>query len=301
MKILLANNILGGLTGSETWIYAMKEELESLNHEVITYTPNQNINNKEKIDLAIINHNTCLNKLKELDCIKIFTSHGILPELEQPIGGADIYVSVSEEVQFNLSKKGFKSVIIRNGINCDYFKKTRETNSAVKNILFSSNYKDKYSLRLEKILNLIGINITINGKIRAKILKAGKQLGIKIEIIGINNKISNVMEAINRADLVIGLGRTAYEAMACERNVIIYDYNGGDGFCTPEKMLEFRKNNCSGRRYKINFSVNQLKNEILKYNQENGKQLREYILNNNNIKKTTQEYLKIYYELTPKY
>lgn len=276
MKILLTNNTLENLAGSETWVKTMFESLEELGHQVGAYVASREDlligKTVENPDLAIINHNSCLNGLRHLNCKKIFTSHGIIPDLEQPVEGADIYVSVSEEVQDNLKKKGFESVVIRNPIDCDKFKSTRPINSTIKKVLFSSNYQ---------------------GYAKNVVIHTCQELGIELEIIGGYNRVSNIVEKINEADLVIGLGRTAYEAMACERNVIIFDYNGADGIATPESLLEFRRNNCSGRRYRKMFTVEDLKNEFSKYSQENGKRLREYILENNNAKKIVKQYLEL--------
>lgn len=271
MRILLTNYILGGTTGSETWTASMQQALESQGHTVYTRTA---ADESPKVDLAIINHNTCLEAFKHLDCPKIFTSHGVLPDLEQPVGGADIYISVSEEVQDNLKQKGFDSHIIRNGIDCNKYKATTPTSKVLKRVLFSSNYP---------------------GSARKKVAEACNQLGIEFETIGGPYRTTEVVEAINRADLVVGLGRTAYEAMACERNVLIYDYNGGDGMATPDSLVEFRKNNCSGRRYRHNYTVEDLKQLLLTYDQSLGKQLRSYILENNNIEHTSRKYLDVCY------
>lgn len=267
MKILLTNAFLGGKTGSETWVETMATELGK-EHQVYKWTPGNEI---PECEIAIINHNICLNKLKDLPIKKIFTSHGVIPDLEQPVQGADMYVSVSEEVQENLQTQGYESIIIRNGIDCDKFKSIQPVNQQLKNVLFSSNYPSK---------------------IEDKIFIVCEELGLNFRRIGAKNSTSEVVEAINEADLVIGLGRTAYEAMACERNVIIYDYNGADGYCTPETLLEYRKNNCSGRRYKKDYSIEDIKKELLKYNPTIGKELREYILQNNNIKLTSKQYLQ---------
>ena len=269
MKILLANYTIGGNTGSETWVYTMRNELKKGN-EVRIYTLDDILDYKP--DIAIINHNTCLFSLKYLPCKKIFTSHGIIPDLEQPIKGADVYVSVSEEVQQNLLAKGFESIIIRNPIDCEKYKSIKPTNEKLTNVLFSSHYQ---------------------GKALKVIKQACQELGLNLTIIGKGNQVDNPVDYINDNDLVIGLGRTAYEAMACERNVIVYDYNGGEGLITPETILEYRKNNCSGRRYKKDFTINDLKEELLKYNKDLGKDLREYILENNNIKKVAKQYLEL--------
>lgn len=270
MRILLTNYILGGQTGSETWVESLKHQLEKKGHEVRTRTAEQGVDFFPHI--AIINHNTCLDAYKFLPCKKIFTSHGVIPDLEQPVEGANFYVSVSEEVQQNLKDKGFSSVVIRNGIDCDKFYSTAPVHQTLQRVLFSSNY---------------------NSNARYKVKLACEELGIGFETIGGAHRTKNVLEAINRADLVVGLGRTAYEAMACERNVLIYDYNGGDGLATPESLLEYRKNNCSGRYNRHDYTVEDIKNLLKQYDPNLGKQLRNYILENNNMERVADEYLRL--------
>lgn len=270
MNILLTNYILGGQTGSETWTATLQTKLERAGHTVHTATDASNL--PDVYDLAIVNHNTCLATTKHLSCKKIFTSHGVIPDLEQPVEGADIYVSVSEEVQANLKAKGFDSVVIRNGIDCAKFQSTKPVNNTLTRVLFSSNYP---------------------GTARLKVKLACEQLGIQFETIGGSFKTNNVLEAINRADLVVGLGRTAYEAMACERNVLIYDYNGGDGLATPKTLVEYRKHNCSGRYNRHDYTVEDIKDLLLQYDPELGKGLRDYILENNNMEIVAKQYLEL--------
>ena len=270
MKILLMNYILGGQTGSETWTATMAEELENKGHEVTLKTDASRL--EDIYDLAIINHNTCLATTKHLSCKKIFTSHGVIPDLEQPVEGADVYVAESEEVQDSLKEKGFDSVVIRNGIDTEHYAPTRPVNRKLKNILFSSNYQSG----AEKIIK-----------------EACDKSSLNFNRIGGQNKTTQVLYELNKADLVIGLGRTAYEAMSCGRNVIIYDYNGGDGFAHPHLLPDFRYNNCSGRYNKHQYTADDLVELFSLYNQDTGRRLRNYIIENNNIKKTAQQYLDL--------
>lgn len=276
MKILLTNYSLGWLGGTQTWVMTMAEELVNLGHEVYLFAGDSNyslmpgyktIDPSIEYDLALINHNSCLTALDGLNVKKkIFTSHGILPELEQPIEGADIYVSVSEEVQKNLSDKGFPSVVIRNPINVDLFLPTK-VNEKLTNILYMSNYQ---------------------GKVLDIIKEASS--GYNLKVYGKNEQIDN-LTAMKDADLVIGLGRTAYEAMSMNKNVIIFDYNGADGLATPASLLEFRKNNCSGRRYGMKLNAEQLREMFELYSPELN--LRDYIIENNDVVKIAQQYLNL--------
>lgn len=283
MKILLTNYSLNWLGGTQTWVRAVAKELTSLGHEVHLFAgdgkydllPEYPHFDGGHYDLALINHNVCLGALvgTDIDC-KIFTSHGIIPHLEQPQTGADKYVSVSEEVQQNLLDKGFASSVIRNPIDTETYISKHPTNEKLTNVLFMSNYQGDARDVIEQACK--GLNLRIFGKSD----KGGEPT-------------QNVIDEMNWADLVIGLGRTAYEAMSCERNVIIYDYNGADGFVTPQAMPEYRKNNCSGRAYGKKYTVPDLRAILSLYDQNLGKKLREYIIENNNVKKVVQQYLDL--------
>lgn len=50
------------------------------------------------------------------------------------------------------------------------------------------------------------------------------------------------------------MGRGALEAMFCERAVIVFDYQGGDGLVTENNFEEIIKCNLSGRRFKSNIT-----------------------------------------------
>ena len=95
-------------------------------------------------------------------------------------------------------------------------------------------------------------------------------IGEILNFIAINkfeNQVWEIEKAINDADLVIGLGRSAYEAMACGRPVVIYDHRPyskcyADGYLKKECIEESLKMNCSGRRFKYELSSEELELEI---------------------------------------
>jgi len=94
----------------------------------------------------------------------------------------------------------------------------------------------------------------------------------------------------------VSLGRGAYEAMACGRNVLVFDsrhYMGllGDGFLTEENLEEAKRCNCSGRAFGKKFDVQSLIKEMKKYNPEQGDFNREHALENMNIQKQVERYL----------
>jgi len=106
----------------------------------------------------------------------------------------------------------------------------------------------------------------------------------------------DVEQYINESDLVVSLGRGAYEAMACGRNVLVFDsmhYMGmkGDGLLTQGNLEESKKCNCSGRSFGKKFTIQSLIDEMKKYDPEQGDFNREHALKNMNIQKQVERYL----------
>jgi hypothetical protein len=88
------------------------------------------------------------------------------------------------------------------------------------------------------------------------VAEACERLGLPLAIVGgpkdEEGRRWDVEVALNEADLVVGQTRCVLEAMACERNAIVcsgWDPAAGyglDGFVTPERYLEMRRNNLTG-------------------------------------------------------
>jgi hypothetical protein len=252
MKILVTNWRLNTQGGTEEWAKLMAQSLRYLGHEVDL----NDTEPKKQYDLAIINHldPKLINAKK-----KIYTCHGIIPKLERPREGADVYVAVSEEV------KDFHNcdVIIRNPIDTERFYPKKPVNQELKNILVISNNPIDMSI-------FSGLNVTR---------------------IGGDKRVPNPEAYINEADLVISLGRGAYEAMACNRNVLVYDYNGGDGLIDEESYYRFRENNCSGRYNGYKWTQNEL-TELLKGYKPH-LELRDIIEKEHDPIKIAKEYLAL--------
>jgi len=302
MKILLGNNHLCHYGGSETFTYTMAKELQRLGHEVhvltnkcffgamtdqLVYIGIRCIDKPEEdYDLIIVSHNAILQMILDsgIKGFKILTCHGIYSDLEQPIKGADAYVSISDEVWFHLDNLGYKSEIIHNGIDCERFKQVNTINSTLKSI--GSLCKDPKANELIK--------------------SVCDSLNLKFTSI---HDIWNVQDSINESDLIIGLGRSVYEGLACGRNVIAMDNRVyfestllycGDGLLTDENIGDSLKCNCSGRFFRKGFTQEMLIEEFKKYNPSLGEWGRQYALENFNIEKQIQKYLKLYEDFSSK-
>lgn len=289
MKVLVANHHLKDIGGSETFTYTLIEELVRRGLDVEYFTFHKGFTSqkieeklgvpfmsKNHYDLILANHNSCVEKLFPYG-YTIQTIHGIFPELEQPSPYADFYVSISNEIQNHLSVLGYPSILIKNGINLDRFKPKSTPNK-----------------KLTKILSLCQSD-EANNLIRNAIKNED------IELIDFNkhkNPIWEIEDYINSVDLVIGLGRSLYDAMACGRPVLCFDNRHqymdsfADGYLR-EIIYGAINYNCSGRFLKKQFTEEELLAEIKKYNANDGEFFREFAQKELCIKKNVDDYLNI--------
>jgi hypothetical protein len=64
---------------------------------------------------------------------------------------------------------------------------------------------------------------------------------------GDGRQSADVRAALADADVVIGYGRSILEAMACGRAAYVYDWNGGEGWVTPETYAAIEADGIAGR------------------------------------------------------
>ncbi|MBN1445117.1 MAG: glycosyltransferase [Candidatus Omnitrophica bacterium] len=304
MKILLTNYRLTMLGGSELFTWDIARELAK-NNEVFIYSPfcgdvaqkmqksglividNLGKIKSEKPDIIHAHHNIPALQARHFfpEVPMIFLSHGIIPFLETPPSidiNIQMYLAVSEEVKLNLISKNIpaeKIRIFRNFADTEKFRPITPINEKLKKVLIIASHVDG------KTLNLIK--------------KTCRKLNLKLDVIGKTAKcVWDVEKYINNADLVVALGRSAIEAMSCGRVVMVYGNSagviGGDGIITEDNVEELEKNNFSGRRYNLVYTLENFINEFLKYKPEIGFNNRKIVLTYFNLKDRIDELLKIY-------
>lgn len=294
MKILVGQFHLNTIGGTETFTYTLIKELVKQGHkvELITLHPGYVSNLIQQqfgivanqltynYDLSLVNHNVVVDKIRTLG-IKtkklIQTCHGTIPPLEKPSSNADYHVAISKEIEHDINLQGFtETSVIMNGIDCERFCPIKPLNEKITKIL-SLTQSEQSNIFLNDVCSILECQLQTLNKNR--------------------NPKFDIEHDINDADLVVGLGRSAYDALACGRPVFVWDnrsYQGslGDGYLTKESFSEFIKNNCSGRRYKKIYSPEQVANEINEnYNSKSSDIYRKLALNEFNITKQVQKYL----------
>lgn len=289
MKILLATRSLGELGGSEVWTVTMAKALRKLGHEVTVACRGKNnlLPDFPEVrlerphgdyDLGLFNHMSMLDKkeLRERCEMVIQTCHGVIPGEEKPHPAANIHVAVSEEVRDAIARKPgvTETYVIRNPINTSLFKPEIELNETPKRVLYISNNGDhRFGSLIEQGVRKAG----------AELVKLGRAYGRTLD----------PQEVMNSVDLVISLGRGAYEAMACGRPVVVADVRGGEGYVHPDFVWEWRKSNLSGRYNKHVVDVKWLVKEIGKYEPHHGAQLRTYVEAEHNDLSIARHYLAL--------
>ena len=295
MKVLVSNNTFSFTGGSETYAYCVIATLKKHGYDVDAFTTGAVTMVGEEIkklgvniftnelhhgyDVALSSHLSTTKYTTQVAEKVIQTCHGIYPALEQPDPNASNLVAISQEVNTHITAKGMDSTIIHNGVDCDRFSPIKPINTKLKKVL---------SLAHDQ-----GVNKLLAGACA----KAGIQFEWHNKYI---NPTFEIQKKLQEADLVVTLGRGAYESMACGRPVFVLDNRGysgqgmvGDGLLTPESIDKSLENNCSGRALKKRFDENLVLEEFAKYNSSLGEYFRDYALKNFNMDIQLQKYLSL--------
>lgn len=293
MRILFTNGKLDNIAGTETYGYALVEELHRRGHEIDVFSFNNGYVARKmskfaaiiddfqpKYDLMLVNHNNCHKLLldRSINGTLIRTYHGIYPPSEKPKHKADFNVAVSEETQNFLSQSGFESEIIRNGVNCERFSPISPIRPEIKRVL-SLVRSTKGNQILKKVCDKMDLELEIFAK--------SKERAWDIE------------KNINNSDLVVTIARGVLDAMACGRAVLVCDmrfyseHKTCDGMVLPKTINEMVKNNCTGRRFRKRWNSRTVRKNFGLYNQEMGEFNRQYALKHFNIKKQVDKYFDL--------
>jgi hypothetical protein len=209
-----------------------------------------------------------LNKCKVLQLLNSkFTT------LEYPVKGAK-YIAVSNEIKdFNKEKFGLDVPMYLNGIDLDRYKPNGELQQ-IPRVLSICQGDDKL---LEQACN----------ELNYEFKSVPKNVG---------SRIWNVEDWIKDADIVVGIGRSAFVGMACGKCVISWDNRGlnpntGCGYVKPQDFNKFSYSNLTGRGFPPIDTVDKIKNELLKYNLNDGVHNREIAEHHLNADKNAIIYL----------
>ncbi len=296
MNILLATHHLERTGGTEAFTYAMATSLKRQGYDVEYFCAKQGkvserieslgipFLSRKRYDLILLNHKPIADRLCGKGTI-IQTCHGVIPEIEQPSRYADIWVGVSEEVRKHVDSLGLPVTTIWNGIDCERFKPVIQLHDRLTTVLSLCQSEQAHAVVKECCEHL-----------NVEFLRADKQM----------DDVWEIEEMMNRADLVVGIGRSLYDAMACGRAIVSFDirnYNGqtsGYGYLSSENVNEAMTDNCVNRYASNPLDAASLEREIAKYKKEDGDFFRQFALRNLNIDVQSQRYIQLYNEYLEK-
>jgi len=231
----------------------------------------------------------------------------------------EFVISVSEDIKnhimnaFDVNEKIIE--IIPNGINTNKFKKTDEDQELMKNLELSPNaIRIMVVSRMDGKLGQIAIDLVKH----FEAIQSEKSLELIVvgdgdrfdelsatssnESIKILGKRSDINKIINLSDIIVAVSRSALEAMASERLVVLAGGEGYLGFFDKEILKDAYSDNFTGRNYDKDYSIDLLLRDIEKAIskvgcQEGdtlGKFSRDIILENYALDQTVLETIKIY-------
>ena len=306
MNILVASNNLK-TTGLGTFIYTQVSELISRGHnvDVVTFHDGKvgeklsshviELDNvKKSYDLILTHQNDITFELinRNVSGYVIFTVHGVIFDLndvpkKEILYYIDKVVCVSQAIQKFLSEKNIDSLLNYQLVDCERF--------SPKNMLREKNIKVLSMVRGSKSNSLIRCACEI---LDYEYIGWQKPVDYYFHLNDEDDVIFNVEDRINEADIVVGIGRIIYESLSCGRNALVFDdreYQGnlGDGMVTPDNIDNFIMDNFSGRYNNKSFSLEDLVEELKKYDSTYSNFFRNHVKTNFNVKDLIDKYLEL--------
>lgn len=284
MKILITipHNRITGVT---TLNYALGKYLDRNGHEV-TYsitkreTNNPTVQNKlqdvgkvfighddvkhRKYDIAFLNGPTSMFYLKDADIkSKRWIAHGTMERGSYPESKlVDEILCVSEFTRQVMQKHNPKTPTrtIPNIIDSEQFFKDRSKNEYI----LLHNARSNYMTSMVKHMNELDFRMYTTGHHQPEDARW------------------DIQQIIHRSKVVLAYGRCAYEAIFCNRPLVVFGPNGGDGAINTIKQFDKSfERNCSGWAVQSMLRPREIDTEELNRicnSARTNKALREYVI-----------------------
>ena len=250
MRLVLATNHLG-LGGSESYLLTVAEQLDRLGHEVLVHAvePGKGVEVAIERGLAVV----ATSELpEECDAVlvqdagvslllaeryprapQVFVAHSESFDLQAPPqlpGVVGRVVALNDRVAARMRSFATEVEVVRltQPIDTERFTSRTPLPEEPRRVLLLSNtpIADRLTL-LEQACGSLGLEL--------------------VRVGGLQGQTTDPRTALNNADVVVGYGRSILEAMACGRAAYVYDWNGGDGWITPESYPVIEADGIAGR------------------------------------------------------
>jgi len=321
MKILMGNNTLSLLAGSEMWILTLAKELKRLGHSVTCYSTDLGLI-ATKLEADGIH---CVKEVGESGSIKPFN-----PFFEEDQNGDfDVIICNHYEITKYLHSQ-FPTIpiiatvhgIIHKGENGEIYPEHPITEFKV----------DQYVAVSEEVQDLLSKEYNIDSVIIRNFFdlqkfNSDKKIKEKPEMILVNSNYWGVQDDINKTikevadhygakfigiganfaptyeveevmkdvDIVFGMGRSVLEGVCMRCLGVVHGRWGTGGILAPDTVNDIRATNFSGRNSGGNLLSSQaLIAEIDKYfNQKNIDAMHSYMKKRHNVEVAAKQFIKI--------
>ena len=228
---------------------------------------------REKIDLLHVNHGKTLLLGVILSWLRrvplVYTIHGVSGR-ELPRAGKNflfrrvsrVFPVSEESAAFFADRVRFPAnriIVLRNAIDFSHFAPGGESPDGRLDLLYLSRLDQDKRVAVEAAMDAVALMAPGRPQVRLRILGDGRQYGkIKKKAQAINRRLGReaiAMEGwaddpaphMDKADLVLGVGRCVLEAIAAGRPVLVLGNERIGGLVTAENFPVLQKTNFSGR------------------------------------------------------
>lgn len=302
MRILITNNTLSYLAGSELYVYDLARELKRQGHDVTCFSLTLGLVAERLRDEGIEvtdtlagfppdsfdvvhAHHTIETRVAAAHFPMtplVHVSHGATHPLERPgrlEAAITRYVAVSDEVR--------RALIMSDGV-------PEQLIDLVPNFVDTNRFHQRRSISTNAKRALVVSNHYGLGATKETVEEAGRLANLELRVIGGPNSVWNVEDYIDWADVVIALGRGALQAMAMGRAVVVYDYRGGDGLVTPDTFDEFAECNFSGRKHGRRYTPRELADLLRSYRISDVESVRQLVCETRSVGVISKRLVEIY-------
>jgi hypothetical protein len=272
VQIAMARFMLGG---TETYSVTVAEQLERLGHTVTVSAAEASPAGRElaasrgislsvgeaamlgQVDAALVQDAASAYMLADRrpDLPQVFVTHGLAAYECPPdqLGGSLAVVALNDRIARHLGALASRPRVVRmhQPIDLERFRPRGASRPAARRILLLSNYLNGARLRiLEEVCRDLDLELTRVG--------------------GSASPTIDPHAAIADADIVVGYGRSALEAMAMGRAAYVWGIGGGDGWVTPESYPAIEADGFSGAATDTVIDADRLRHDLAAYRSELG-------------------------------